>query len=801
MPEEDRSGKPTIAPVAPERLARANGASRRRGLFRRRRRPRRRRIRKLRLLAIAIPLAFLALISTVFGIVLAMGAELPSSYGAIVVYQNPVNSTIVDYNGKKIGTLSNKSQYFVKPSDVPLVMVDAIIAVEDRRFFSEPGVDIRGIARAFLNDIFHRGGTQGASTITEQFAKLVLRANSPAKRTILEKLREAALAFQLSQRWKKSTILTAYLNNVYFGNGATGVEAAARTYFSNDPYSGEYHCGKPSNLCTASLTAADAALLAGLVQSPTYYNPVFYPQAALHRRNVVLDDMYHQGYLTAKDLAFDKSEALPTAQQISSPTAQSTDASAGYFTNWITPQVIARYTASTVYNGGLRIRTTLDIRLQDAAQQAVNAVLPAGQGHPSAALVAIDNHTGEVRAMVGGVNANTQGFNLATQAVRQPGSAWKVFDLAVALEKGVRPSTLIYSGPKTFYGGTVNEFTVHNDEASYAYGKRTLASALWFSDNSVFARLGILIDGTTNIANMAHALGITTPISTNPAMTIGGLATGVTPLDMAHAYSTIANDGRLVTGTWATDDCVSGFSSALYQVRATTCPGPVGVISVENGNGKPLKGGSNIHKYFQTPLSASAAATEKAMLRGVVTVPGATGNAAQIPGVLIEGKTGTTSHYVDAWFVGFTKTMTVAVWVGYLKNRSMKTAYGGKPVYGGTYPAIIFHNYVANALRILAGHAAVKPARSTPTAASGATATTGATSAGAPNGATASSGAGGSQAATGATVAPSAPATGTPSSGQSAPSTPAGPTTPGSVSEGGGSAAPASTQGATGSNG
>ena len=182
------------------------------------------------------------------------------------------------------------------------------------------------------------------------------------------------------------------------------------------------------------------------------------------------------------------------------------------------------------------------------------------------------------------------------------------------------------------------------------------------------------------------------------------------------------------------------------------------------------------------------------MLRGVVTVPGATGNAAGIPGVLIEGKTGTTSRYVDAWFVGFTKTMTVAVWVGYLKSRSMKIAYGGKPVYGGTYPAIIFHNYVSNALRILAGHPAVKPAQSSSPAASGASAATGTTSAGTSSGATAANGTSGSTAATGATATTAPPATTSPS----APATPSGPTTPGSVSEGGGSAAPSSAQGATG---
>ena len=641
--------------------------------------PKKPRLKRLRLISILFSLLLLGIVSFVFGIFVSVASDLPS-LTRFSQFKNAESSVLLDDLGHPIGVLSQQNRVIVTPSQIPPIVKEAVISIEDKRFRTNSGIDLRGIARAFVADIRHSGGVQGASTIEQQFIKNALQAQS--HRTILEKLREAALAYQLSHKWSKEKILTAYLNTIYFGNGAYGIEAAAQTYFGHDV--NHLGCGTPNHeLCVSQLQPWEAALLAGIIQDPTAYDPANFPEAARRRRDVVLDQMLEQGYLTRPVYAESIKQAVPSAKEVQAPQEQTVEGvDAGYFTSWVQQQVIERYGAPRAFNGGLKIKTTLDLELQKAAEQAVSGYLANPEG-PSASLVAIENSTGEVRAMVGGRNYDESPFNLATEGERQPGSSFKAFDLAAALEQGISPDSEWTSKQKEFIVNTPHgkeRFVVHNDEGAYS-GVNTLTGATAYSDNSIYAEVGLKV-GTQKIADLAHRMGITTPLSTNPAMTIGGLTTGVTPLDMAHSYETIAHQGRRVSGTMAP-------------------PGePVGIQEVVSPN-SPLPDGS--HKDVngvrsKAVLPPGIAATETSMLETVLQY--GTGKAAAI-GQFAAGKTGTTSNYGDAWFVGWDSKYTVAVWVGFPnKLIPMTTDFNGTPVLGGTFPALIWHDFMTSALGI-----------------------------------------------------------------------------------------------------
>jgi penicillin-binding protein 1A len=637
------------------------------------------RLKRLRFVAIVLAVLVLGLVSFVFGIFISVASDLPS-LAKFSQLKDARSSVLLDDLGHPLGVVSQHNRVIVTPGQIPQIVKQAVISIEDKRFRSNSGVDLRGIARAVLQDVAHKGSVQGASTIEQQFIKNALQAQS--HRTVFEKLREVALAFQLSHKWSKEKILTAYLNTIYFGNGAYGIEAAAQTYFGHDV--NHLGCGEPSHeLCVQQLQPWEAALLAGIIQSPSAYDPTQHPVAARARRNVVLRQMLAQGYLTRMVYEQAVGEALPAAQDVQAPTEQTIEGvDAGYFTSWVQQQVIERYGAARAFDGGLRVKTTLDIELQHSAEQAVDAYLayPAG---PTASLVAIENSTGEVRAMVGGRDYAKSPFNLAINGQRQPGSSFKAFDLAAALKAGISPDSTWTSKQKTFYvpnSRGQEKFVVHNDEGNYT-GSNTLTGATAFSDNSIYAEVGIKV-GTRRIARLAHRMGITTPLSTNPAMTIGGLTVGVTPLDMAHAYETIAHQGRRVSGTLASAEA----PVAIQEVDA-------GQHTLPDGNHKDVN-----HVKTRAVLPASIAATETSMLETVVQY--GTGRAAAI-GQFAAGKTGTTSNYGDAWFVGWDSKYTVAVWVGYPDSLvPMTTAFNGGPVLGGTYPALIWHDFMTSALNI-----------------------------------------------------------------------------------------------------
>jgi penicillin-binding protein 1A len=637
------------------------------------------RLKRLRFAAIVLTALLLGLVSFVFGLFVSVASDLPSLERFSQI-KDAQSSQLLDDLGHPLGVLSQQNRVILSPGQIPQMVKEAVISIEDKRFYSNSGVDIRGIARAFVQDVAHKGNLQGASTIEQQLIKNFLQAQS--HRTIFEKLREAALAFQLAHKWSKDKIITAYLNTIYFGNGAYGIEAAAQTYFGHDV--NHLGCGTPNHeLCVQQLQPWEAALLAGIIQNPTAYNPATHPQNALERRNTVLRQMVEQGYLSRPVYTESVKQALPAPHAVQAPEVQSVEGiDAGYFTSWVGQQVIERYGAPRAFDGGLKIRTTLDLELQRSAEQAVNNYL-AYPGGPTASLVAIENSTGEVRAMVGGRNYNESPFNLATEGERQPGSSFKAFDLAAALEEGISPDSVWTSKQKTFIVPNTHgseRFVVHNDEGAYS-GSNTLTGATAFSDNSIYAEVGLKV-GTHKIALLAHRMGITTPLSTNPAMTIGGLTVGVTPLDMAHSYETLAHGGDRVTGSMALGGA------------------PVGIQEVDAGNHTLPDGHHHDvnHVQLKRVLPTGIAQTETSMLETVIQY--GTGKAAAI-GQFAAGKTGTTSNYGDAWFVGWDGKYTVAVWVGYPdKLVPMLTDFNDSPVLGGTFPALIWHDFMTSALQI-----------------------------------------------------------------------------------------------------
>ena len=657
-------------------------------------------IRWLRLIALLTGLGLLAGVSTVFGMMMAVASDLPA-LDVLDVAENP--SKLYDRTGEvELGTLTgNERRILVNSGQIAPVMKHAIVSIEDRRFYTNSGVDLRAIGRALYQDIIAQKAVQGGSTITQQLVKNRLDAQND--RTLFQKLREAAIAFHMTEKWDKQRILTNYLNTIYFGNGAYGIESAARTYFGYQ-YPG---CGeKGERTCSSQLEPHEAALLAGVVASPSGYDPLADPDAAKARRDLVLNRMLTQGYISKAQHDRSVLEPIPAPADIKPPRE---DSEYPYFTTWVRQQVVDKMGPGPAFEGGLRVETTIDVRLQEAAERAIEQ-LRVNYNAPAAALVAIDNEKSHVVAMVGGDDAsyNERPFNLATQGQRQPGSAFKPFTLISALEQKIARPDSTFTSKKKFFcvtkrkGRCVEEFEVNNYEDNYA-GVTTLANATAQSDNSVYAELGIKAD-TRKIAKLTRQMGIRTPVSSNYAMTLGGLKQGVTVLDMAHAYQTIARNGQLIYGT-------------LSPTSKGAVPGPVGIDEIrqckeagERGDGcktqvAETRDGTKAANRTRNDevFSKTVAQQTKDMLSGVVRF--GTGKSASLgPKFPVFGKTGTTEDYGDAWFVGFTEQYTVAVWVGYPDEvKPMKYpnfTYQGKPVAGGTWPAVIWQSFMRSAMEI-----------------------------------------------------------------------------------------------------
>jgi penicillin-binding protein 1A len=543
-------------------------------------------------------------------------------------------SIIYDRNGAVLTELhAEQNRTYVPLANMPIQLRQAVIATEDQNFYKHKGVDPMGIARALWVNVT-KGKHHGGSTITQQYVvnTFIKRENS-----ITRKIKEAILAYRLETQYSKDEILEKYLNAIYFGHGAYGVGAAAEVYFGKD---------------ISQLTTGECALLGGIVRSPGDYSPRNDMTAAVNRRNTVLGLMLEQGYIdkAAHDAA--EAEAIVVA-----PPAPTTTP-APYFVEWVKQTLIDQFGPDAVYKGGLRVKTTVDMGMQAAAEAAIPGILDRPDD-PSAAIVSIDPKTGEVRALVGGKDFNAQQFNVAVQGPRQPGSSFKPFVLVTGLENGVSPEQTYESADGSFpiAGGKTWSVTGHGS------GPMRLRVATAQSVNSVYAQL-ILQLGADKVAETAKRMGITTPVRAVPAIALG--AGEVTPLEMASAYGTLANGGVHIA--------------------------PHAINEVTDVNGEIL---------FTDPATATEAISPAVaylttdLLKGVIA--SGTGTAANI-GRPAAGKTGTTQEYRDAWFVGYTPDLVTSVWVGHVEGQIEMTNVHGKKVTGGSFPAQIWAAFMKAAL-------------------------------------------------------------------------------------------------------
>ena len=611
----------------------------------------RRRIRKLRLLALVGVLGVLVVTAFSYGLVLAIGQQL-QGLDPLRQQRQQVDGYVYAADGHTILDVlrGDQSRVLVASDQISPWMKQAIVATEDKRFYEHRGIDIRGMARALWADVRHQSAVQGGSTITQQFVKNQLTAGG---RTVTRKLKEAALAWQLEQHWSKDKILTDYLNTIYFGNGAYGVERAARTYFGHS---------------ARKLTAPEAALLAGIPEDPSRYDPVAHPRLAAARRTVVLHLMLDQNVITRADFRRYARAPMPRPRDVHLSGVQG---QAPYFGEYVKQQLLAsrQLGSARVFGGGLRVYTTIDLQLQKLARQAIQKWLPSPDG-PQAALVAINPQTGAVLAMYGGANFHESQFNLAVQGERQAGSSFKPFVLATALREGIAPETTFVSEPVSIFIGN-RYWTPHNYEGEYL-GPIDLTTATAVSDNSVFAQLTKLV-GPTNVAQTARSLGITSRLHGYFAIGLG--AEPVNPLEMARAFGSFANGGFRIDGSFFGDE-------------------PRAVTKIENVDGKVVYANRPMRRRVLTPVEDEVLTH---LLEGVVT--SGTGKAAALPDRPVAGKTGTTENYGDAWFVGYTPQLVTAVWVGYPKGvRPMLTEYHDGPVAGGTFPALIWKTFMQSAL-------------------------------------------------------------------------------------------------------
>ncbi|MGC9973789.1 MAG: transglycosylase domain-containing protein [Gaiellaceae bacterium] len=556
------------------------------------------------------------------------------------------NSFVYAADGSLLGSIQTaQNRQVVGWNEISPWMPKAVVAIEDRRFYEHGGVDYVGIIRAAIADLRARKPVQGASTITQQLVRNLYISNS--KRTVSRKLKEVCLARKLDEAWSKQEILTAYMNQVFYGSNAYGVEAAAETYFS---------------VHASQLTLAQAALLAGLPQAPSDYDPFYNKPAALTRRSEVLKAMLNNNDITRTQ--YRRALATPILLK---PGRIYKNIKEPYFFSYVTDQLVKQYGAETVRSGGLKVYTTINPRMQRLARIAIRDNLYYSTD-PAAAVVAIDPRTGAIKAMTGIIpgKPNNQ-FNLASQAVRQPGSTFKVIVLTTAIAQGMNPYDTYYTSAPFTYQPDVNSppWVVHTYSNTYA-GTISVANATLQSDNTVYAQL-ILDTGPQNVADMAYRLGIRqTKLDVFPSMVLGSDA--VTPLEMANAYATLAAGG------------IHSDPLAITKVVL-----PDGTVDKSAGWGKP-KRQRVIPDWVAYEVTK---VLEQNMLSG--TAVGA------YFGRIAAAKTGTTDNHDDGWLCGYTPQLTTAVWVGYADSERPVYVHG-VAIAGGNIPASIWHDFMAPAL-------------------------------------------------------------------------------------------------------
>lgn len=632
-------------------------------------------VRLLRLIAVIAAAA--ALFSgTIVAFAVISGVAVHKVASAQELPLPPINSkiqepsTVYADDGKTVlATLSGPEfRQPVKLTQVSKILITAVLDTEDHGFYVHGGFDIPSIVRAFVNDA-QGGGLQGGSTIPQQLVKQLYLTSV---RTLNRKIREAVLADRLEQKYSRDQILQAYLNTIYLGSGAYGVQAAARTYF-----------GEPAS----SLDLAQAALLAGMIQDPNGYDPILQPAAARDRRSEVLQRMVYYGDITPAQATAAEAQPLPTAIATNAtPTVVEQDPVAGYYVNQVKQFLLddsnvlgttyaERYSA--LFGGGLRIVTNLDPSMQQQAEQAVAKDTPVNSQGFEEGLVSIDPTNGAVRALVGGTGAKVQPFDVMTQGERQPGSGFKLFTLLAALQQGYSvydtvdgqgPCAIIFPG-----NSSMVQTPIKNDDANE--GVQSLVTATANSVNCAFIRLAHEV-GLHNVISMAQSLGISAsevPHATYdyiPSVVIGAAA--VKPIEMAGAYAAVADQGVFHNPSFV-DTVSDRTGNVIYQ-------------GLDPG-----------HRVFSAQIAAEADVALNAV------VASGTGTAAAIYNRPVAGKTGTTNNNVDAWFNGFTPQIETTVWIGNLHGEVpiVLPLYPGgypEPVYGANFPAETWHDFDAAVL-------------------------------------------------------------------------------------------------------
>lgn len=578
--------------------------------------PKKSRLRRLlgRLLVWGVAVALLGAI--IVGISVAVAMQSLPGYSELKSSQAGQMVVVRARDGAELVSLGPSYGRWLPYEDIPQVMKDAMVSVEDRRYRSHIGVDPIGVARSLMVRVESGHWRQGGSTITQQLARTVFLNNT---RTFGRKTREAVLALALEARFSKDQILELYLNKVYFGGGAYGIDAASRKFF-----------GHPAT----ELSLAEAAIIAGLVKAPSRYSPTADAQAAVERAQVVLRVMQDTGVITAEQAAAVDLDAVRLTQEKGQNSVR-------YFTDWALPQLDLLLPDTTE---PIEVWTTLDPAMQRAATSAIQGNVPKGaQG----ALVSMDRD-GAVLAMVGGTDYVTSNYNRATNAVRQPGSAWKLFVYLAALEAGYTPEDAVVDEPVT-----INGWSPRNSGGSYA-GKINVRTAFAYSKNTVAAQLGNEV-GFGTVAAMARRFGITTPVNTLPSMVLG--TSDVRLIDMTRAFAAVSAKGTAIE--------------------------PYGIVKVTAADGDVLYQRKPTQGSLLVPAYVAAGITD--LLQSAVAA--GTGGAAQI-GRPVAGKTGTTSSNKDGWFLGFSSGITTGVWMG----RDDAKPVGG--LQGGRAPARAFASYM-----------------------------------------------------------------------------------------------------------
>jgi membrane peptidoglycan carboxypeptidase len=587
------------------------------------------------------------------------------------IYSKPIGDT--EGSTRVIGTIFHgENRRTADLEDMPPSLLDALVAKEDERFREHGGVDFWGIIRALwvdilvLTDIRAGEDISGASTITQQYVK---NAYLSGDMSLERKLKEALMAVELERKYEKDEILGMYLNTVYFGSNAYGVEAAAETYF---------------NKSTEDLTVGESATLIGLLWSPSTLGTN--REEATNQRNIVLATMRHAGYITRQDHMEALDEALPNPWPKAPvvETGLTGPETTKDFSEFVQDELVDRYGANTVLAGGLSVYTTLDLEDQMVAQETLYK--PGGYlsnpENPDAALVSIKPDTGSVTAMVGDRDAESH-FNLVTQARRQPGSSFKPFALIAALEQGIDPSTQFVSENKSYVvkdaEGNPERWEVENYEKE-EHGPISLDEALWLSDNSVFTDLVLneggrgLKNGPEAVADVAQRLGVTTELSPNPTIALG--TQEVSPLDMATAYATIANEGRKVTPT-AIEKVVRNEGQDDEEVLYAT----------------PQEEGEQV-------IEPEVARKATEIMVGDVT--NGIARKASLGDRPVAGKTGTSENFFDAWFLGFTPQLVTGIWMGYAEGGQTLDGLlniGGQQLGPLAPPPVIWQSYMQKVLK------------------------------------------------------------------------------------------------------